>query len=99
MKIKNDLSKINFTDFNSFIKQNMGKPVIAVQGLGFVGSVMSLVCSNALTKDYSVLGVDVPEMEDRINSLNQGIFPLEAEDPKIEIYFRNAREGKFLCNI
>ncbi len=57
---------------------------------------MSLVCSNALTTDYSVLGVDVPEMEDRINSLNQGIFPLVAEDPKIEIYFRNAlQKGNF----
>lgn len=91
-------TKMNFTDFNSFIQQNIGKPVIAVQGLGFVGSVMSLVCSNALTKDYSVLGVDVPEMEDRIKSLNQGIFPLVAEDPKIEIYFRNAlQKGNFFA--
>ena len=57
MKIKNDLSKINFTDFNSFIKQNMGKPVIAVQGLGFVGSVMSLVCSKCFDKRLFCFGV------------------------------------------
>ena len=73
MKSKNDLSKIKFMILTVF-KQNIGKPVIAVQGLGFVGSVMSLVCSNALTKEYSVLGVDIPEMEERIRSLNQVFF-------------------------
>ena len=44
------------------------------------------------------MGVDIPEMEERIKSLNQGIFPLVAEDPKIEIYFRNALlKGNFFA--
>ena len=69
---------------------NNDKPIIAVQGLGFVGSVMSLVCANAITADYLVIGVDVPEMDPKIQLLNRGVFPLVAEDPKIELFFSNA---------
>ena len=42
-----------------FLKKNK-KPVVVVQGLGFVGSVMSLVCANAINGDYAVIGVDLP---------------------------------------
>lgn len=33
--------------------------MVVVQGLGFVGAVMSLVCANALTDEYAVIGVDL----------------------------------------
>jgi nucleotide sugar dehydrogenase len=85
-------------ELESFITKNSSCSVIAVQGLGFVGSVMSLVCANALSEDYLVLGVDVPEMDKKIQLLNQGVFPLVAEDPKIELYFNNAlKKGNFLA--
>ena len=83
---------------DAFIQANRGKPVVAVQGLGFVGAVMSLVCANALGEDYAVLGVDLPRPDTywRIQSLNEGIFPLTAEDPKIEEFYTRAREkGNF----
>jgi len=77
-------------EIKSFITKNSNNSVIAVQGLGFVGSVMSLVCANAISTDYTVIGVDVPEMDQKIKLLNQGVFPVVAEDPKIETYFNNA---------
>ena len=45
---------------NEFILRNGGKKVIVVQGLGFVGAVMALVCANAITEEYAVIGVDLP---------------------------------------
>ena len=61
-------------DVESFITQSSDNSVIAVQGLGFVGSVMSLVCANALSADYLVIGVDVPEMDQRSNYLMKEFF-------------------------
>ena len=85
-------------DVKSFITKNSNDGVIAVQGLGFVGSVMSLVCANAISAHYLVLGVDVPEMDQKIQLLNQGVFPLVADDPKIELYFNNAlHKGNFFA--
>ena len=42
-----------------FIDRNGGKKIVVVQGLGFVGAVMSLVCANAITEEYAVIGVDL----------------------------------------
>ena len=85
---------------DSLILEHECKPIVAVQGLGFVGSVMSLVCANALSADYLVLGVDVPQMDQKIKLLNQGVFPLVAEDPKIELYFNNAlKKGTSLLHL
>ena len=44
----------------SFIKSNKDKTIVAVQGLGFVGSVMSLVVANSPEDRYAVIGVDLP---------------------------------------
>ena len=77
-----------------FLDLNQNKQVVAVQGLGFVGSVMSLVCANAISKEYAVLGVDIPKMDHMIDLLNKGEFPLKADDPKIELFFNNALNKK-----
>jgi len=73
-------------DIFSFLDQHPGKQIVLVQGLGFVGSVMSIVCANAIHDDYAVIGVDLPNEYGKkiINDLNSGIFPLVAEDPKID---------------
>ena len=74
------------------MSQNKGKKVVVIQGLGYVGAVMAVVCANAIKDEYAVLGVDLPNRDSfwKINSLNNGEFPLIAEDPKIEQYYRNA---------
>jgi nucleotide sugar dehydrogenase len=78
----------------SFLAKNKGKPVVVVQGLGFVGAVMSLVCANALSEDYAVIGVDLlsPATYWRIRALNEGQFPLVADDPLIEEFYGRARK-------
>jgi UDP-N-acetyl-D-glucosamine dehydrogenase len=83
-----------------FLVNNKGKSVLVVQGLGFVGAVMSLVCANALTEDYAVIGVDLlsPATYWRIRSLNEGVFPLIADDPLIDEFYRKAMSrGNFLA--
>ena len=87
-------------NLKSYLQKNSSKKVIAVQGLGFVGSVMSLVCSNAIDGDYAVIGIDLPNNRGKkiINNLNTGTFPLVSEDPKIEeLYKKSIRKGNFIA--
>ena len=81
-------------NIDNFLSKNRNKKVVVVQGLGFVGAVMSLICSNALTEEYAVIGVDLPTKESywKIMSINEGLFPIEASDPKINEFFENARK-------
>ena len=78
---------------SAFLSKNKGKTVVVVQELGFVGAVMSLVCANAINKDYAVLDVDLANKSTywKIKSINGGIFPLIADDPKIAEFFDNAK--------
>tara|TARA_Y100000748_G_C15493628_1_gene487416 strand:+ start:29 stop:1519 length:1491 start_codon:yes stop_codon:yes gene_type:complete len=81
-----------------FLEKNKGKKVIVVQGLGFVGAVMSLVCANAITEEYAVIGIDQANQSSywKIDSINNGIFPLVADDPKIDEFFERTKEkGNF----
>lgn len=78
---------------DKFLSNHKEKKIIVVQGLGFVGAVMSLVCANSDMEDYAVIGVDIADENNfwKIQSINEGMFPLIAEDPKIEEFFMNAR--------
>ena len=83
-----------------FLATHVGKKVVVVQGLGFVGAVMSLVCANALTEEYAVIGVDLANEKTfwKIKSINDGVFPLIADDPKIAEFFDNAKaKGNLLA--
>ncbi len=79
---------------DGFLNQHPNKPVVVVQGLGFVGAVMSLVCANALTEEYAVMGVDLarPYTYWKIKSINEGKFPIVASDPKIEEFYQASRK-------
>ena len=83
-----------------FLSKNKGKKVVVVQGLGFVGAVMSLVCANAVTEEYAVIGVDLANENTywKIKGINDGVFPLIADDPKIVEFFDKAKaNGNFLA--
>jgi UDP-N-acetyl-D-mannosaminuronate dehydrogenase len=83
-----------------FLLANKGKKVVVVQGLGFVGAVMSLVCANAISEEYAVIGVDLANEANywKIKSINDGLFPLVADDPKIALFFDNAKKkGNFFA--
>ena len=82
----------------NFLLKNKDKKVVVVQGLGFVGAVMSLVCANSLTDEYAVIGVDLANENTywKIKSINEGIFPLIADDPKIGTFFKNTQKKENL---
>ncbi len=81
-----------FENLSHFLAYNSNKKVVVIQGFGFVGAVMSLVCANSLTDEYAVIGVDLPNDNNikKINEFNSGVFPLIAEDPKIDEFFKNS---------
>ena len=84
----------------AFLASNADRPVVVVQGLGFVGAVMSLVCANAVDGNYAVIGVDLPRGQGlwKINDINGGTFPVIASDPKIEQFYQRARaQGNLLA--
>ena len=85
-------------EVKNFLKKYDNKDVVVVQGLGFVGAVMSLVVSNSSKKDYVVIGVDRKENIETIDSINNGIFPIKSSDPKIEEYYQNSiKKGNLLA--
>lgn len=92
----NDASRID-----DFLNRNQGKKCVVVQGLGFVGAVMSIVCANALKEDYAVIGIDLLNNDSywKIKALNEGQFPIKAEDPQIEkLFTASIEKGNFLAS-
>lgn len=77
------MSKIN----NMF---NVKRKVVCVQGLGFVGSAMSVAIASARDSGgnpfYNVIGVDVPGEAGirKALAINEGVFPFENSDKKLE---------------
>jgi len=85
-------------DLNKFLSKNKNREVVAIQGLGFVGAVMSLVVSNAKKKDYAVIGVDLKENSHIIDNINNGIFPIKSSDTKIsELFERSMNRENFFA--
>ena len=87
---------VQFKSLADFTNSNSEKEVVVIQGIGFVGAVMSLVCCNAISKDYAVIGIDLPTEKSlqRIQSFNEGVFPLTADDPQIDVFFENSKKKK-----
>ena len=83
-------------NIDSFLLINKNKKIICVQGLGFVGAVMSLVCANSKNNEYVVIGIDLPNKDNlwKINSLNEGHFPIESSDKKVYEYYKKALKKK-----
>lgn len=77
---------------NNFVSSNKGKKIVAVQGLGFVGAVMSVVIANSPKDEYAVIGVDLPNRKATIDAINNGKFPIQSSDSKVYKYFDLAIE-------
>lgn len=69
--------------------RNADRPVVCIQGLGFVGAAMALAVANARDSEglpyFNVIGVELPTSEglSRVESLNSGRFPFKNNDSKI----------------
>ena len=80
-------------------KFNKNNKTVCVQGLGFVGSAMALAIANARDSKgqplYNVIGIDVPNVAGykKADSLNDGVFPFENNDKKLEEAMKAAYEN------
>lgn len=77
-----------------FIKCNSDKKIVVVQGLGFVGTAMSLVVANAPNHEYAVIGIDLATQNSywKIADINEGICPIISSDPLIQEFYNKSRE-------
>lgn len=72
------------------------RPLVCIQGLGFVGAAMAVAVANAQSSDglpcYDVVGVDLANGEGlrRIQAINNGHFPFETVDQKLTDAIRSA---------
>ena len=59
---------------------------VCVQGLGFVGSAMAIAIASQGHGKYSVVAIDLDtdEGKDRVNKINQGLFPFATTDESLE---------------
>ncbi len=66
------------------------RKTVCVQGLGFVGSAMALAIASAKQENgepsYNVIGIDIPNEAGyrKAASVNDGIFPFESNDKKLQ---------------
>ena len=81
-----------------------GRPIVAVQGLGFVGAAMSIAVASALDADgdpvFDVVGVDLDDAAGsaRVTALNEARFPFETTDPELTSALQAARSrGNLRC--
>lgn len=80
------------------------RPVVAVQGLGFVGAAMSIAVASAMDADgnpaFEVVGVDLDDTAGgaRVAALNESRFPFETTDPELTSALQAARaRGNLRC--
>lgn len=73
----------------------MGREIVVVMGIGFVGAVMAGVIADSANNDSGkpgkfVIGMQRPSPRSfwKIHYLNQGIAPVEAEDPEVSALIR-----------
>lgn len=65
------------------------RPVVCIQGLGFVGTAMAIAVANARdpveSPHFNVIGVDLATSEGlaRIEAINNGVLPFETQDAKL----------------
>tara|TARA_Y100000816_G_C26081930_1_gene570346 strand:- start:372 stop:1772 length:1401 start_codon:yes stop_codon:yes gene_type:complete len=81
-----------------FIKKN-NKPLICIQGLGFVGIAMMIaVASRFKNKEniFNVIGVELnnPKGKKIVNDLNSGILPIKTTDKNLKKSFKNIVKKK-----
>ncbi|MBC8525691.1 MAG: nucleotide sugar dehydrogenase [Candidatus Cloacimonetes bacterium] len=84
-------------------QRKLGRKIVVVQGMGFVGSVMATVVADAEDKNgnpyYFVHGHDLVSRRSfwKIPVINNGESPIQAEDPEIsKIFPRVVKEKKTL---
>jgi UDP-N-acetyl-D-glucosamine dehydrogenase len=85
-----------FTRMAEMVKKqrSLGREIVVVVGVGFVGAVMAAVVADSRDKkgwrSKFVIGVQRPSTRSfwKIKLLNRGISPVKAEDPEVDVLIR-----------
>ena len=78
------------------------KPIVCVQGLGFVGSATAIAIANSLDinseSHFNVIGVDLPNEQGvkKVESINQGILYFNVKDDKLKEKLKEANDRRNL---
>jgi UDP-N-acetyl-D-glucosamine dehydrogenase len=78
------------------------RPLVCIQGLGFVGAAMAIAVANAKDKKgepiYNVIGIELPNEQgiEKTNAMNKGIFPFENVDEKLSRAHKTCVKNKNL---
>jgi len=81
-----------FARFKEIVKKQkaMGREIVVVMGVGFVGAVMGAIVADSVDKKGKpgkfVIGVQRPSVRSfwKIPLINKGISPVKAEDPEVD---------------
>jgi UDP-N-acetyl-D-glucosamine dehydrogenase len=83
----------------SSISFKQSRPIVCVQGLGFVGMAMAIAVANALDENgkvyYNVIGVDLPNTIglEKIDKINSGELPIVSNDSDLKAAFDRVIEN------
>ena len=95
--------QLEFDRLQKLVKKQrkMGREIVVVMGVGFVGAVMAGVVADAVDKNTGestkfVIGMQRPSTRSywKIPYLNRGITPVEAEDPEVAPLIRGCVQEK-----
>ena len=83
-------------NIKQFLSDNSQRKTVVIQGLGFVGTVMSLVVANSNECEYAVIGLDQATTESywKIGDINKGLMPITSSDPQVNQYFNETKNRK-----
>ena len=81
-------------------QKNLGREIVVVLGVGFVGAVMAAVVADSEDKEGKpgkfVIGQQRPSARSywKIPLINRGISPVKAEDPEVEVMIKRCVQEK-----
>ncbi len=86
-------------------KARASRPVVCIQGLGFVGFAMAVAVADAREPDgspcFNVVGIDLPTAEgnEKVRTINEGRMPLVSADRDLEAAFlRTVQTGNLVAS-
>lgn len=89
-------------ELTAFVNRNQGRPIVLIQGLGFVGSAVLAAVSLARNEDgaprYGIIGMDVADEGNywKIARVNHGLVPLKSADSSIDLAYQEAHRREIL---
>ncbi|MBI4222429.1 MAG: nucleotide sugar dehydrogenase [Planctomycetes bacterium] len=75
-------------------KTQIKRPLVCIQGVGFVGLAIATVIANSFNRDgsplYDVVGIDTPDNQCKLDLINKGKLPFKTEDASFGVELKKA---------